>query len=376
MSNKNQKFAISSGELTKNLQFLSGVIPTSSTMPILDNFLFELSDKKLKITSCDLETTMSATLDVDFNGEVSICLPAKLLIEVLKTFSEQPLIFTIKDNSTIEISSNTGQYEIAYSDSEAYPTTAALDEAETINITSKVLHYGISKTIVACGSDDLRPVMNGVYFNLCPDGLFMVSTDAHKLVKYHNKNITAKESAQFIIPKKALNVLKAMIATIDQFIDIQYTGTNAVFTFGEYMIQCRLIDGKYPNYEAVIPKENPNRMVIDRASFLQSVKRVSTFSNKTTHQVKLRIVGNDLHISAEDVDYSNKADERLTCAYEGDDMSIGFNSKFLAEMLSNVQSENVMLEMSTPVRAGILTAVDASETDDDVLMLVMPVKID
>jgi len=238
-----------------------------------------------------------------------------------------------------------------------------------------VLATAISKTIFAAGNDDLRPVMSGVFFQLASDGLTFVATDAHKLVKYARTDTTAPQAAEFIMPKKPLNLLKGILAGSEEEVTVEYNESNARFAFDNMELICRLVDGKYPNYEAVIPKENPNRLTIDRNLFLNSIKRVSIFSNKTTHQIRLRIAGAELNISAEDIDYSNKAEERLTCDYQGDDIQIGFNSRFLVEMLGNLTSNEVTLELSMPNRAGILTPNDGLDEGEAVTMLVMPVML-
>ena len=369
------KITLSSTELLKKLNFLGAVISNSNSMPILDNFLFEIENGQLKITASDLETTISTTIDVDFEGKASIAIPAKLLIDVLKTFSEQPLTFTTQENNTIEISSNSGQYEIACFSAEEFPKLVVLEEPSSTVLPSKVLANTISKTLFATGNDELRPFMNGVYFQLSPEGLIFTSTDAHKLVKYSRTDVKASEIANFIMPKKPLGVLKAILSTLDEEVTIEFNNSNAVFSFENYIISCRLIDGKYPNYEAVIPKDNPSKLIIDRSLLLQSVKRVATLSNKTTHQIVLKVAGIELNISTQDVDYSNKADERLTCNFEGEDIQIGFNSRFLSEMLGNLQSTMIQLDLSTPVRAGILKPIDGLEEGEDILMLAMPVKI-
>ena len=238
-----------------------------------------------------------------------------------------------------------------------------------------VLANAISKTIFAAGNDDLRPVMSGVFFQFSTEGLTFVATDAHKLVKYSREDISASQAAEFIMPKKPLNLLKSILAGSEEEVTVEYNESNAKFSFDNTEMVCRLIDGKYPNYEAVIPKENPNKLVIERNQFLNSVRRVSIFSNKTTHQIRLKIAGAELNISAEDIDYSNKAEERLTCDYQGDDMQIGFNSRFLTEMLNNLTSDEVSLEMSMPNRAGILTPTDGLDEGEVVTMLVMPVML-
>ncbi|MDX1278487.1 DNA polymerase III subunit beta [Oceanihabitans sediminis] len=369
------KFIVSSTYLLKQLQVLGGVINNSNTLPILDNFLFELKQNQLIVSASDLETTMSAKLDVESDNEGSIAVPARLLLDTLKTFPEQPLTFVVEDNNTIEISSNHGKYALAYADGAEFPKAVELDDPSATTISGEILATAISKTIFAAGNDDLRPVMSGVFFQFSTEGLTFVATDAHKLVKYTREDVQASQVSEFIMPKKPLNLLKGILATSDDDVKIEYNESNAKFTFENAELVCRLIDGKYPNYEAVIPKENPNKLTIDRTQFLNSVRRVSIFSNKTTHQIRLKIAGAELNISAEDIDYSNKAEERLTCDYQGDDMQIGFNSRFLTEMINNLNSDNVQLEMSLPNRAGILTPTDGLDEGEHVTMLVMPVML-
>jgi len=369
------KFIVSSTYLLKQLQVLGGVINNSNTLPILDNFLFELKDSKLTVSASDLETTMSSTLDVESDADGNIALPARLLLDTLKTFPEQPLTFVVEENSTVEISSNHGKYALAYADGNEFPKSVALDNPSTTTISGDILATAISKTIFAAGNDDLRPVMSGVFFQFSTEGLTFVATDAHKLVKYKREDVKANQVAEFIMPKKPLNLLKGILAANDDNVTIEYNDSNAKFTFENSILVCRLIDGKYPNYEAVIPKENPNKLTINRTQFLNSVRRVSIFSNKTTHQIRLKIAGSELNISAEDIDYSNKAEERLSCDYQGDDMQIGFNSRFLTEMLNNLSADEVQLEMSLPNRAGILTPIDGLDEGEHVTMLVMPVML-
>lgn len=369
------KFIASSSQLLKQLQILGGVINNNNTLPILDNFLFELKQNELTISASDLETTITSTIDVESESNGSVAISARLLLDTLKTFPNQPLTFKTEDNNTIEISSEQGKYDMAYFSGEEFPKTISLDNPSATIIPAAVLGSAISKTIFATGNDDLRPVMSGVFFQFSSDNLTFVATDAHKLVKYTRTDIVANEAAEFIMPKKPLNLLKGILGTNDTDVTIEYNNTNAKFVFDNIILICRLIDGKYPNYDAVIPKENPNKLTVDRASFLNSTKRVSIFSSKTTHQIRLKMAGTELNISAEDIDYANKADERLNCDYQGDDMQIGFNSRFLTEMLSNLTSEEVLIEMSLPNRAGILTPVDGNDEGEQITMLVMPVML-
>ena len=369
------KFIVSSTYLLKQLQILGGVINNSNTLPILDNFLFELNKAKLTVSASDLETTMSANLDVESDSEGSIALPARLLLDTLKTFPEQPLTFVVEENNTVEISSDHGKYALAYANGDEFPNTVSLESPNTTVVEGDILATAISKTIFAAGNDDLRPVMSGVFFQFSNESLTFVATDAHKLVKYTRSDVKADQTAEFIMPKKPLTLLKGILAGSDENVTIEYNESNACFKFENTVLVCRLIDGKYPNYEAVIPKENPNKLSIARTQFLNSVRRVSIFSNKTTHQIRLKIAGAELNISAEDIDYSNKAEERLTCDYQGDDLQIGFNSRFLTEMLNNLNSDEVQLEMSLPNRAGILTPIDGLDEGETITMLVMPVML-
>ncbi|WP_347173765.1 DNA polymerase III subunit beta [Polaribacter uvawellassae] len=369
------KFIVSSSQLLKQLQVLGGVINSNNTLPILDNFLFELSKNELKVSASDLETTMSAVVEVESDSKGSIAVSARLLLDTLKTFPDQPLTFKTEGESAIEISSDQGKYDMAFFSGEEFPKAVSLSAPSTTVIPSAILANAISKTIFAAGNDDLRPVMSGVFFQFSPESLTFVATDAHKLVKYTRTDVTANESAEFIMPKKPLNLLKGILNGSESDVSIEYNNSNAKFTFDNFVLVCRLIDGKYPNYEAVIPKENPNKLTVDRASFLNSVRRVSIFSSKTTHQIRLKMAGTELNISAEDLDYANKANERLSCDYQGDDMQIGFNSRFLSEMLNNLSSNDVLIEMSLPNRAGILTPIDGTDEGEQVTMLVMPVML-
>ncbi|MFO7702066.1 DNA polymerase III subunit beta [Psychroflexus maritimus] len=369
------KFIVSSSEMLKKLQILGGVINNNNTMPILDHFLFHLDKNELQVTASDLETNMSAKITVESDNTGEIAVQAKLLLNILKEFPEQPLTFLVMDNQTIEISSDFGKYALAYSSAEDFPKAVDVEEPSSTVINADVLATAINKTIFATGNDDLRPVMNGIFFEFSTNEIKFVGTDAHKLVKYGRNDLSASEDAQFIMPKKPLNLLKNILAGEEDEVLIEYNESNARFSFENFDLICRLIDGKYPNYEAVIPKENPNVLVIDRMQFLNSVRRVSIFSNKTTHQIRMKIAGTELKVSAEDIDYSNKAEERLVCDYQGDDMEIGFNSKFLLEMLNNLNADEVQLAMSLPNRAGILTPIDGLEEGESVTMLVMPVML-
>jgi DNA polymerase III subunit beta len=369
------KFIVSSTVLLKNLQLISGVINPSNTLPILDDFLFEMKDKNLRITASDLETTMSVSVLLDMAESPGVVtIPAKLLLDTLKTFANVPITVNIDDETlVIEISAGEGKFRLSGHKSDEFPLTPVIEEATTIGIKSEILKKAFNKTLFATGNDELRPVMSGVFCELSPDDFTFVATDAHKLVRYRRTDGTSETSVSFILPKKPLNQLKNILPEETE-VKIDYNATNASFTFENVNLVCRLIDGKYPNYEAVIPKQNPNKLTIDRTPFINSIKRVALYANQSTNQVRLKISGQELTLSAEDIDYANEAKERLTCSYDGEDMEIGFNSKFLLDMLNNLDSDMIKIEMSTSNRAGILIPVD-DKKEEDILMLVMPVML-
>ena len=369
------KFIVNSTALLRELQKLNGVISSNNTLPILDNFLFDINSNNMTIIASDLETTMMSTISVEADVDGKITIPARILIDTLKTFSNQPLTFIVNTETFgIEMSSEMGNYKLAGQNANEFPKTPKLNGSSTTTIKGDILANAINKTLFASGNDELRPVMSGMFCELSAEQITFVATDAHKLVKHTRTDISSDKTASFILPKKPLTILKNNISD-DADIKLEFNDTNALFTFNNITIICRLIDGKYPNYEAVIPKENPNKLTIETASLLSSIKRVSIYANKTTHQIRLKIAGSELQITSEDLDFANKAEERLSCQYEGTDMEIGFNSKFAIDMLNNIGAEQISLEMSAPNRAGIILPLDGLEEGENTLMLVMPVML-
>jgi len=369
------KFIVDSSALLKELQKLSGILSTNNTLPILDNFLFDVSDGEISIYASDLETTMITKMKAEAGENGKIAIPARLLLDTLKTFSSQPLTFLVDSNNFgIEISSENGQYKLAGQNAEEFPKVPSLESASSAQINADILLNAIHKTLFAAGNDELRPVMSGVFCEFSTEKISFVATDAHKLVCHSRTDITADSTASFILPRKPLTLLKNTLGEGSE-IKMEYNETNAIFSFDDTTIICRLVDGKYPNYEAVIPKENPYKLSIETVSLLASIKRVSIFANKTTHQIKLKITGSELLITSEDLDFANQAEERLTCQHEGEDMEIGFNSKFVIEMLSNIGAEQISIEMSAPNRAGIILPLDGQDEGENTLMLVIPVML-
>jgi len=369
------RFIVSTSILLKQLQAINGASSSSTVLPILENFLFEIKDNSLTISATDLQTSMATSLQIEAKEEGKVAMPSKILIETLKTLPDQPVAFFVDNNTlAIEISAGDGKYKLSGENPEDFPKIPVIDNAHTVNMPAPILAEAISKTIFAVSNDELRPAMSGVLVQLGDKAITFVSTDAHKLVRYRRSDIGVEKPASLILPKKALSLLKSSLPSEDINVSIEYNSTNAFFSFGNINLICRLIDERYPDYEAVIPQVNPNKLTVDRLLFLNTLRRVVIFANKTTHQVRLKISGSELNISAEDLDFSNEAHERLGCQFEGEDMEIGFNAKFLVEMLNNLASEEVVIEMSTANRAGLLIPAVAEE-NEDILMLVMPVML-
>jgi DNA polymerase-3 subunit beta len=373
------KFVISSTELLSHLQAISRVISNKNTLPILDNLLFQLSDNELKITASDLETTLITTITLEnVTDEGSIAIPARILTDILKEFPDQPLTFDINtENFGVVITTENGKYNVVGQNGEDFPQLPVIkdDQKTSIQLTADVLLSGITKTLFATADDELRPVMNGIYIELFPDNMTFVASDAHKLVRYRRTDVKADQESTFILPKKPASLLKAILPKEENDVMLEFDDKNAFFTLSNYKLVSRLVEGNYPSYNSVIPTNNPNKLTIDRLEMYNALKRVALFSNQASNLVKLELKGNQLNVSAQDIDFSISANERLNCQYEGDDMEIGFKSSFLIEILSNIASTDVLVELSDPSRAGILFPAEKENDDEDVLMLLMPMMI-
>ncbi len=369
------RFIVNSISLLKSVQALGGVLNAKNTLPILDNFLFDLKGNILSITASDLETIMTVDLELemaDEDGQVAV--PARLLLDMLKAFSNVPITFTVQSDYKIELAAGEGKYNLSGFNADEFPKQPTMEDVVTVNLESGMMVNAINKTIFATGNDELRPVMAGVFCDLHDNDITFVATDAHKLVRYKKMNVNPESQVSFILPKKPLSLLKNNLPNDETPVKIEYAEKNATFIFENTRMVCKLVDGRYPNYEAVIPKENPNVLTVDRLTFLNVIRRVSIFANKSTHQIRLKISGQELLLSAEDLDYSNAAQERLTCNYSGEDLDIGFNSRFLIEMLNNLESDEISLHMSQPNRAGLIIP-NTNNEDEDILMLIMPVML-
>ncbi len=369
------KFIVSSSALLKQLSGINGVVTTNPVVPILENFLFEISDSKLTVTASDLQTSMITELPVEAKESGSIAIPARILLDTLKNLPDQPVTFTIDEESySVELSSDNGRYKLAGENATDFPKVPAVSDGYKVDIPSSVLNRAISTSIFAASNDELRPAMTGIYMVLNDSSTTFVATDGHRLVRFRRVDIAADMDNQIIIPKKALNLLRASLPGDNTVVSLEFTPSNAFFSFENVKMICRLIDERFPDYENVIPSDNPNTLKLNKDEFLNSLKRISIYANKTTHQVRLKITGSELQISAEDLDFSNEANERLACEYNGEDMEIGFNAKFLIEMLGNIDTPGVKVELSEPNKAGLLLP-DGGDENEDVLMLVMPVML-
>jgi DNA polymerase III subunit beta len=369
------KFVVSSSVLLKQLSSVNGVIANNPIVPILENFLFQLDKTQLTVTASDLQTVMITTLEVDSADSGAIAVPARLLLDTLRGLPDQPVTFKVdKDTFGTEIVTENGRYKLSGENPIDFPKVPQVTKSLSVQLPADVLGSAIANTIFAVSSDDLRPAMTGVYVQLTSEYSNFVATDGHRLIRYRRMDIKTETDSTMIIPRKALNLLKSSLPSDDTTVTADFSASNAFFSFNNIKMICRLIDERFPDYENAIPQNNPNVLTINKGELLGSLKRISIYSNKTTHQIRLKLAKNDLVISAEDLDYSNEANEKLMCDYEGDEMEIGFNAKFLIEMLSNVNSNMIALEMSAPNRAGLIVPADKKE-GEDILMLVMPVML-
>jgi len=367
------KFIVNTNQLLNKLQGISGTIVSKPVIPILDHFLFDIKGNMLTITGTDLETSMSTSLEVQADEDIRVAVPSKMCMETLKALPNQPVTFTI-DNNAIELKSEFGRYKLIGQNADDFPKVPESTSENSFTMAAGVLSSSIAQTIFASGNDDLRLSLTGVYVQLFPDNAVFVATDANRLVKIEHKDVKPGVETNFILPKKALNLLKANLPQDDTETKVDFNDSNAFFTFGDVILICRLIDERYPDYNAVIPTDNPNKLTLNRQDFLNSVKRISIFGNKTTNQINVKITGSELTIYAEDIDLSNEAVERLGCDYAGEDMEIGFNSKLLIEMLQNLNTPDIIVELSTPSRAGIILP-STNVEDEELLMLIMPMMI-
>jgi DNA polymerase III subunit beta len=368
------KFIVSSSALLKQLQHISGVINANTVLPILEDFLFEVEKNKLSVVATDLETVMRIQMDIEAKDSGKVCIPAKILLDSLKNIPDQPLTFNIDKNFGIELTSDNGKYKVMGENPDNFPKEPSADDTTSFKATSSALITAINKTLFAVSNDDLRPAMTGVFFELDKKGMQCVATDAHRLVKYKRTDVSCPKSDNFIVPKKPLTLLKSALPANNDEISISYNSNHFFVKHGTTQMSCRLIDARFPDYKVVIPSDNPYKLVVNKNDFQGALRRVAIFSNKSTNQVVLSIAGSELELTAQDIDFSFEGDERMKCRYDGEDLAIAFNAKFLIEMLNAADSDDIKIELSTPTKAGIIKPTEQEE-DEELMMLVMPLML-
>ena len=370
------KFIVSSTGLFSRLQAISRVINSKNSLPILDCFLLELTDGTLSITASDSETTLSTFIEAnEYDADGRFAVNSKTILEALKEIPEQPLTFEVSESMEIVVKYQNGKYSLMGQNADEYPQSANLgSNAVHVSLGVEVLMNGINRSLFATADDELRPVMNGIYFDITTEDITFVASDGHKLVRNKTYKARANEKAAFILPKKPATLLKNLLPKETGDVQIDFDDRNAMFTLENYSMTCRLIEGRYPNYNSVIPQNNPHRATIDRAAFVSGLKRVSVFSSAASSLIKLRLDMNTIQISGQDIDFSTSAEETLMCQYEGNQMSIGFKSTFLIDILNNISSQEVVMELADPSRAGVIVPVEQNE-DEDLLMLLMPMML-
>ena len=368
------KFNVSSSKLFSQLQAVSRVINNKNALPILDDVLFELAGNELKLTASDGETTVRTAIEVEgAEGGGKVASAAKLLLETLREFSEQPLAFTIDEqNFAVNMVSQNGTYSFVGVNGNEYPEMPQDEvDAQVLTLPATTLQSAIEKTIFCTADDPLRPVMNGIYFDILEDNLTLVATDAHRLVRYSNTSVKPGIVSNFILPKKPAALLKNLLAKEEAEVKVTFGQKNARFEFDKTIVLCRRIEGRFPNYNAVIPQSNQNVVTVDRQTMVNACKRVAVFANNGTAQLRLALSENQIKISAQDIDFSTSAEEMIQCDYQGTAMAIGFKAPFLIDLLSTVGTTDVQLKLADPARAGLILPV-GEESEEDVLMLLMP----
>ena len=369
------KFSVSSALMLKQLSAINGVIGGNTLIPILENFLFSLDSGVLTATASDLQTVIITEIEVDSKENGSIAVPARLLLETLRSLPEQPIVFNVDaETFGVELVTENGRYKLSGENPIDFPKTPTVTKTMSVEMAANTIGAAIGNTIFAASNDDLRPAMTGIYLQLGPESSTFVATDGHKLVRFTRTDVKSEVEANLIIPRKALNLLKSTLPSDDTQVKADFSSSHAFFSFANIKMICRLIDERYPDYNNAIPTQNPNVLTINRQEFLNALRRISIYSNKTTHQIRLKFEGDTLLMSAEDIDYSNEAKEKMACDYEGEPLEIGFNGKFMAEMISNLSCKTINLEMSAPNRAGLIIPKEQN-TNEDILMLVMPVML-
>jgi DNA polymerase III subunit beta len=367
------KFIASSSALLSHLQAISRVINSKNTLPILECFLLKIEGLKLTATASDTETTLVTTLDlIESDSDGCYAIPSKTMLDSLRELSEQPLTIEINENSMeVTIWYQNGKYKFAAQSGDEFPKMKELKESNNLEIPANILLSGINSTLFASADDELRPVMNGVVMDISTENVTFVASDAHKLVRLRNSAVYGEQNVLLIIPKKPSVLLRSILPKETGNVSIAFDDNNVVFTLSSYTIFCRLVEGRFPNYNAVIPQNNPYKVIVDRVSFLNTLKRVSIFANQASSLVKLSISNNSIELTTQDIDFSTSAEETIPCQFEGEQINIGFKAQYIIDIVSNLSTQDIMLELADPSRAGLFLPVE-NEENEDLLMLLMP----
>lgn len=369
------RFTVSSSALSSKLNMLAKVIGSKNSLPILDCFLFQVANGEMSITASDSDNVIKSTLALtDHDGEGEFCVPNRVILDALKELPEQPLHFDVDaagEAVAIKIVYQNGLYNFTGQSADEYPRTQSMNDAcTTVSLPTEMLINNISRSLFATASDELRPVMNGIYFDLTADALAIVASDGHKLVRSKNFTIKSESPSAFNLPKKPASLLKNILNKDGDDAIIKFDDRSAEIQFTDGVMRCRLIDGRYPNYNSVIPN-NPNEVTVDRRGLQSALRRVLPFASESSQLIRFHIESGRFEVSSEDIDFSTSAKEQLSCEYNGSPISIGFKGSSLMEILSNLTSDNIIIQLADPSRAGIIVPAEQPE-NEDILMLIMP----
>lgn len=369
------RFTVSSSALSSKLNMLAKVIGSKNSLPILDCFLFQVANGEMSITASDSDNVIKSTLALtDHDGEGEFCVPNRVILDALKELPEQPLHFDVEaagEAVAIKIVYQNGLYNFTGQSAEEYPRTQSMNDAcTTVSLPTEMLINNISRSLFATANDELRPVMNGIYFDLTADALAIVASDGHKLVRSKNFTIKSESPSAFNLPKKPASLLKNILSKDGDDAIIKFDDRSAEIQFTDGVMRCRLIDGRYPNYNSVIPN-NPNEVTVDRRGLQSALRRVLPFASESSQLIRFHIESGRFEVSSEDIDFSTSAKEQLSCEYNGSPISIGFKGSSLMEILSNLTSDNIIIQLADPSRAGIIVPAEQPE-NEDILMLIMP----
>ena len=369
------RFTVSSSALSSKLNMLAKVIGSKNSLPILDCFLFQVANGEMSITASDSDNVIKSTLALtDHDGEGEFCVPNRVILDALKELPEQPLHFDVDaagEAVAIKIVYQNGLYNFTGQSAEEYPRTQSMNDAcTTVSLPTEMLINNISRSLFATANDELRPVMNGIYFDLTADALAIVASDGHKLVRSKNFTIKSESPSAFNLPKKPASLLKNILSKDGDDAIIKFDDRSAEIQFTDGVMRCRLIDGRYPNYNSVIPN-NPNEVTVDRRGLQSALRRVLPFASESSQLIRFHIESGRFEVSSEDIDFSTSEKEQLSCEYTGSPISIGFKGSSLMEILSNLTSDNIIIQLADPSRAGIIVPAEQPE-NEDILMLIMP----